>query len=137
MRLILNLSAQPDEVTPSVNDTTVREVVPDSIQFKRIFPHILQEIWEADLYKGPVQVSKLGVTDTYHCSTLQPYQVEDFDYVIPSAAYNNCIIICINLVLSMGWVEFMRIIRNTNGSGEHPCTDIASGTGVQGHHQYP
>ena len=32
-RLILNLSAQPDDRTPSVNDTTDREVAPEPIKF--------------------------------------------------------------------------------------------------------
>ena len=36
---------------------------------------------------------------------IQPYQVGAFAYVIPSAADNDCIIICIDMVLPMGWVE--------------------------------
>ena len=31
LRLILNLSAQPDSDTPSVNETTNREAVPESL----------------------------------------------------------------------------------------------------------
>ena len=44
LRLILNLSAQPDEGTPSVNNTMDREITPESIKFERAFPRILQEI---------------------------------------------------------------------------------------------
>ena len=62
-RLILNLSAQPDEGTPSVNETTVKEIAPESMQFERALPHIFQAIWEAEPIQGPVQVSKLDVTD--------------------------------------------------------------------------
>ena len=62
--IILNLLAQRDEGTPSVNETTVREIAPDSIQFRRAFPRILQVIWEADPVQGPVRVYKLYVTDT-------------------------------------------------------------------------
>ena len=47
----------------SVNNTTDREVAPESMQFGRAFPFILQAIWEADLDEGPVRVSKLYVTD--------------------------------------------------------------------------
>ena len=32
-RLILNLSAQPDRVTSSVNDTTDKDIAPESMQF--------------------------------------------------------------------------------------------------------
>ena len=58
-RLILNLSAPPDKETPSVNNMTDREIAPESMQFGRAFPRILQAIWEADPAEGPVRVSKL------------------------------------------------------------------------------
>ena len=47
-RLILDLSAQPDSNTLSVNETTDREAAPESLQFCRDFPRILQAVWEAD-----------------------------------------------------------------------------------------
>ena len=53
-RLILNLLTPPDKETPSVNDTTDREIAPESMQFGRAFPRILQAIWEADPAEGPV-----------------------------------------------------------------------------------
>ena len=37
-RLILNLSAQPDSNTLSVNETTDREAAPESLQFGRASP---------------------------------------------------------------------------------------------------
>ena len=40
-RLILNLLAQPNKETPSVDDTTDREISPESTQFGRAFPRIL------------------------------------------------------------------------------------------------
>ena len=40
--LILNLSAQPDKETPSVNVTTDREISPESMQVGSAFPHIIQ-----------------------------------------------------------------------------------------------
>ena len=61
---------KPDEGMPSVNDIIDREVAPESMQFGRALPCILQAIWEADPVQGPVQVSKLDVTDVYHCGTL-------------------------------------------------------------------
>ena len=104
-RLILNLSSQPDSDTPIVNKTTNREAAPDSLQFGRSSPCTLQVVWEADPVQGPVWVSKLDVTYTYHRGTVKPSQVGTFPYVIPSAPAYKGHIICINLVLPMGWVD--------------------------------
>ena len=75
------------------------------MQFGRAFPRILQEIWEAYPAKGPGRVSKIDVMDAYHHGTLQPSQVGTFTYVVPSDLDDDCIIIFIDLVLPMGWVE--------------------------------
>ena len=72
MRLILNLWAQPDEVRPSVNNTTDREVAPESMTSGRAFPCIPHAIWEANPDKGPVRVSNTDVVDAYHRGTLRP-----------------------------------------------------------------
>ena len=74
------------------------------MKFGHAFPHILQEIWEADLVQGSVRLSSMDVTDAYHCCTLRPAQVGYFPYVVPGAAKYNCLIICIDLVLPMVWV---------------------------------
>ena len=100
--LILNLLESPDKGTPSVNGVTNREVAPELIQFGRDFFGILQEIWEADPAQGPVRVSKLYVTDTFHRGTIHLSQVDAFKYVVPSAPDDDCIIIYIDLVLLMG-----------------------------------
>ena len=60
---------------------------------------------EADPAKGPVRVSKIDITDAYHRGTLWPPQVGAFMYVVPSAPDDDSIIICINIVLPMGWVD--------------------------------
>ena len=104
-RLILNLLAQQDSDIPSVNETTNRESAPESLQFGRAFPRILQAVWEADLVQGPVRVSKLDVTDAYHRGTVKLAQVGAFAYVIPLAPGDEGKIICIDLVLSMGRVD--------------------------------
>ena len=102
---VLNLKAQNDTGTPSVNKNTDREITPESMQFRPALPHILQVIWEADPTKGPVWVSKLDVTDAYHCGRLQLSQVGAFACVLPWAPDDDCIIICVDLVLTMGWVD--------------------------------
>ena len=65
-RLILNLLEQSDEGRPSVNKTTNREVAPELTKLGRALPHILQAIREVDPDKGPVWVSNMDNTDTYH-----------------------------------------------------------------------
>ena len=102
---ILNLSAQPEKVTPSVNGNTDREITLKSMQFRRAFSRILQAIWEVDPLEGPVWVSKIDVIDVYHRGNLRTSQVGEFAYVVPSAPDDDGIIICVDLVLPMGWVE--------------------------------
>ena len=65
-RFILNLSVKPNEVIPSVNSIMDRWVHPESIQFGRTFPHILQEIWETDPDKLLIWVSKIDMMNAYH-----------------------------------------------------------------------
>ena len=52
-----------------------------------------------------MQVSKLDITNAYHRSTVIPFQVGTFTYVVPLAPEDKVCIICINLVLPMGWVD--------------------------------
>ena len=66
---------------------------------------MFQAIWEADTSEGPVWVSKIDVTDAYHPGTLRMSQVGAFVYVVPSTPDDNIIIICIDMVLPMGWVD--------------------------------
>ena len=54
-RLKLNLLEKTDKGMPSANETTFKEIAPDSMEFERAPPRILQEIWEADLVQGYIQ----------------------------------------------------------------------------------
>ena len=45
------------------------------------------------------------MTDTYHRGTLNPSQVGAFAYIVSSVPDDNIILICIDLVLPMGWVD--------------------------------
>ena len=94
-----DLSAAPDKETPGVNGTKDREIAPESIQFGRAFPCILQTICEVDPEEGLVQVSKIDVTDAYHRGTLKPSQVGSFAYVVPLVPEDDAILICNDLVL--------------------------------------
>ena len=89
----------------SVNETTDREAAPESLQFGRAFPRILQAVWEANPIQRLVRVYKRDVTNVCHRGTVKPAQVGAFAYVIPSAPGEEGIFICIDLVLPMGWVD--------------------------------
>ena len=84
-RLILNLLSQLDSYTPIVNNNTYKESAPESLQFSKVFPRILQAVWEVKPVQGLVWLSKLNVTDAYHCGNVKPLQVGAFAYIIPLA----------------------------------------------------
>ena len=52
-----------------------------------------------------MRVSKLDDMDAYHRGTLHPSQVGTFSYVVPMAPDDDGIIICINMVFLMVWVD--------------------------------
>ena len=104
-RLILNLSYQPDANTLSVNKSTDRESAQELLQFGRGLYHIRQAVWDVDPVQGPVRVSKLDVIYVYHPGTVNLSQVGTFSYVIPLAPGDKGCIICIYMVLTMGWVD--------------------------------
>ena len=93
------------------------------LQSGRVFPRILQAFWEADLVQGPVRVSNMDITDAYHRVTVKPSKVGEFVYITPSApGYEGCII-CIDLVILMGWVNspiFFCAFSETDRCGKRP-----------------
>ena len=110
--LILNFLDQPNKETPSVNGTTDKDIDSESMQFERDFLRILQAIWEADPEEGPVRVPKIDVTDAYHRGNRQTSHVGAFAYVAPSVPDDDVIIICIDLVLPIRWVESLKCFCN-------------------------
>ena len=52
-----------------------------------------------------VRISNLDIMDAYYRVTLSPYDIDNFTYVVPYVPEDNGIIFCINLVLSMRWVD--------------------------------
>ena len=74
--------------------------------FGRALPFILQEIWEAEPVHGPVYLSKLNAIETFYWGTLWTYQVSNiFSHITLSVANYGGIIICIDLLPPIGWVE--------------------------------
>ena len=75
------------------------------MKFRRAFPLIFQEILEVDPFEVTIRVSKPDIIDTYHRGIIQMSHVGAFSYVIPSEPGDEGCIICIDLVLPMGWVD--------------------------------
>ena len=75
------------------------------MQFGHTFPCIFQAIWEADPYQGAVIMSDMDVMEDYHQGTLCLNQAGAFALWLPLTTNANCVIICTDMVLHMGWVK--------------------------------
>ena len=104
-RLICNSSEPPDSTTPSVNDTTDTSANPSAMQFGSCLSRLLQKIWEADPLEGPVFLSKWDISDAFHRCPIRPEDVGAFSYVVPPLPSDPHPLLCIDLVLPMGWVN--------------------------------
>ena len=68
-------------------------------------PQIPSKIWEADPSEGPVWLSKWDISDEFHWCHLQAAHIGAFTYVVPPLPSDTEILLCIDLVLPMGWVN--------------------------------
>ena len=75
------------------------------MQFGSCLPRLLQRIWEADPTDGPVFISKWDISDAFHRCHIHPEDVRTFAYVVPPIPSDQEPLLCIDLVLSMGWVN--------------------------------
>ena len=103
--LILNLSAQTNRVMPSVKNTTEGDLPGVNAVWSGIPAHPPGNM--GGISSGGLSPGFKNWRDgcVHHYSTHCPSEVGAFTYVIPSAPYDNNIIICIDLVLLMGWVD--------------------------------
>ena len=104
-RLIYNSPAAPDYVTPAVNTSTNKYTAPNSMQFGACLPWFLKKIWEADTSDGLVWISKWYISDAFHQCLLRPADISDFTYIVPPLPTDTSTLMCIDLVLPMGWVN--------------------------------
>ena len=66
---------------------------------------IPSKIWEADPAKGTVWLSKWDISDAFHRCPLRAAHIRAFTYVVPPLPCDTTILLCIDLVLPMGWVS--------------------------------
>ena len=75
------------------------------MQFGACLPCLLQNIWEAYLANGTVLLSKWEISDGFHRCLLRPADVGAFTYVVPPIPEDPAIYLCVDLILTMGWVN--------------------------------
>ena len=128
--LICNSSEVPDASTPLENASTYKGAVSKSIQFGAFLARILQQILDADPADGPVWMSKWDILDAFHQCNLRPSDVRNFAYAVPPLLSYPSVLLCIDLVLSVGWVKSSdfffavseTVTDNTNGYSLDPAS---------------
>ena len=75
------------------------------MQFGSCLPRLLQKIWETDPKEVPVLISKWDILDAFHRCHICPEDVGAFTYVVPPIPLDPEPLLCIDLVLPMGWVN--------------------------------
>ena len=72
------------------------------------------KIWEADRIDGPVYLSKWDISDNFHRYNLRPVDVGIFSYIVPPLPGDPHLLLCIDLVLPMGWVNSPDLFCSTS-----------------------
>ena len=104
-RLIYNSYVAPDDVTPVVNASADKFTAPNAIHFGAYLSRFLQKIWEADPSDGPVWLSEWEISDAFHRCLLRPADIGAFTYVVPPLPMDTSNLLCIDLVIPMGWLN--------------------------------
>ena len=84
------------------------------MQFGSCLPWLLQKNWEADPKEGPVLISKWDISDAFHRFHICPEDVGAFTYVVPPIPSDPKPLLCIDLVLPMGWVNLPDLFYATS-----------------------
>ena len=75
------------------------------MEFGVCIPWFLKNIWEADPSDGLVWLSKWDVSDDFHQCLLRPGDIGAFTYIVPPLPTEISTLLCIELVLPIGWVN--------------------------------
>ena len=73
------------------------------MQFGPYLARLLQRIWESDPKEVPVWIYKWDISDAFHCCNLRTSDVEKFTYVVTPVPSGTSCLLCIDLVIPMGW----------------------------------
>ena len=75
------------------------------MQFGPCLARHVQQIWKADPKEGSICLSKWDISDALHWCNLSIADVGKFDYMVPPITSNTSRLLCIYLVLPMGWFK--------------------------------
>lgn len=92
-----------DYTWSGVNPATVR-LSPDSMQFGRALPRLLQRIYEADPAHGPVHMLKVDLSDGFYRVWITESDIPKLGVALPPGP-NGEQLVAFPLCLPMGWVE--------------------------------
>ena len=123
LRLICNYYAAPDYITPAVSASTNKSTAPNTMKFGACLPWFLHNIWKADPSNGPVWISKWDISYAFHRYLLRPADIGAFTYVVPPPPTETSTLLCIDLVLPMGWVNSTDIFC----AASQTVADVANG----------
>ena len=104
-RLTCNCIKELDASTPLVNVSIEKGTSPKAMQFGAFLSRIIQQFWYANPADGPVWLSKWDILDTFHQCYLRLCNVDKFTYIMPTLPEDTYLLLCIKLVLPMGWVN--------------------------------
>ena len=102
-RLLYNVSAAPDDVTPAVNASIKKSTAPNTMQFGACLSRFLQKTWESDPSDGPAWLSKWDISDAFHRCLIRPGDISAFTYVFTPLPTDIPTPLCIDFILPMGW----------------------------------
>ena len=113
-----------------MNASKDKALAPKEIQFGACLARILKKIWEANPEDGPVWFTKWYISDAFHRCNLRPTDIGNFTYAVPPLPANPTVIICIDLVLLMGWVNspefFCSASETVSDNGKSYALDLSS-----------
>ena len=112
-RLIYNSIEDPDNVTLLVNASTYKASSPKAIHFGACLAHLLQKVWKADPEDCLFWLSKWYISDAFNRCNLRPTNIGNFTYDVPPLLADLTVLICINLVILMGWVNSLALFLST------------------------
>ena len=75
------------------------------MKFGTCLTRLLQKIRESDPADGPIWISKYYIFDTFHRCNLLLSDIGKFTCIMPPLPAEPTVLICIYLVLPMGWVN--------------------------------
>ena len=114
----------------SVNSPTDKGMAPNAMQFGACLACLLKQLWDANPSNGLVWLYKWDILDAFQRCNLCPSDVSKFSYLVPPLMVDPYVLLCIDLMLPMGWVNSLdffctasdTVANNDNGYAMDPIS---------------